>query len=45
MFRGFRLVAMENGLYMSNVKLVGANEYKVGIGDSGIGTICGIACS
>ena len=39
MFRGFRLVAMENGLYMSNVKLVGANEYKVGIGDSGIGAI------
>ena len=29
----------KNGLYMSNVKLVGANEYKVGIGDSGIGAI------
>ena len=38
-FRGFRMVAMENGLYMSSVKLVGANEYKIGIGDSGIGAI------
>lgn len=38
-FRGFRMVALENGLYMSSVKLVGANEYKIGIGDSGIGAI------
>ena len=38
-FRGFKMVAMENGLYMSSVKLVGANEYKIGIGDSGIGAI------
>ena len=37
MFRGFKIVPMEKGTYMLNVKLVGVSEYEVGIGDSDVG--------
>lgn len=39
MFRGFKIVPMEKGTYMLNVKLVGVSEYEVGIGDSDVGAI------
>lgn len=39
MFRGFKIVPMEKGAYMLNVKLVGVSEYEVGIGDSDVGAI------
>lgn len=39
MFRGFKIVPMEKGAYMLNVKLVGKNDYKVAIGDSDVGAI------
>lgn len=39
MFRGFKIVPMEKGTYMLNVKLIGVNEYDVAIGDSDVGAI------
>jgi putative uncharacterized protein (fragment) len=39
MFRGLKIVPMEKGTHMLNVKLIGVNEYDVAIGDSDVGAI------